>query len=369
MPFVARSLRFRGTGKRGKRREIRRNRVDLTGDDDLMGEGGGTAGPAPTVPDNDAVPVPGDELSAPYTAQAAGADAPPWVHSLLQSIELMHRKQDCAGKSIGLMRQDVDTAKGRIDTLEEVTQYHNVAHKAAIARMDEVERELQALRARTARAAEPGARGRSPTPPLRGDRDRSPMGSRSPRDAEAEFQIVMGGWKDARRTEAEEEADKILRAAGFSEIIKECWAPYIRTTFVKITLHYPDQAATLPARRTWQMKLIQTVKSLAYRSVAPGSEGPEIWVSKQRSVEERHKIRALVVTKEFIEKLREKPDQKCDAPEIDWRGRLYVGVHQLMGNAERDEPQPEDQFIAIVVAITPRGTSPQARCSEPLAYL
>ena len=109
---------------------------DLTGDDDLMGEGGGTAGPAPTVPDNDAVPVPGDELSAPYTAQAAGADAPPRVHSLLQSIELMHNKQDCAGKSISLMRKEVDTARarGRIDTLEEVTQYHNVAHKAAIAR-------------------------------------------------------------------------------------------------------------------------------------------------------------------------------------------------------------------------------------------
>ena len=94
------------------------------------------------------------------------------------------------------------------------------------------------------------------------------------------------------------------------------------------------------------MKLIQAVKSLAYGSVAPDSEGSEIWVSKQRSVEERHKIRALVVTKEFIEKLRETPDRKCDAPEIDWRGRLYVGVHQLMGNAERDEPQPEDQFIA-----------------------
>ena len=31
-------------------------------------------------------------------------------------------------------------------------------------------------------------------------------------------------------------------------------------------------------------------------------------------------------------------------PEIDWRGRLYIGPVQLLGNAERDEPQPEDQF-------------------------
>ena len=190
------------------------------------------------------------------------------------------------------------------------------------------------------------------------------MGSRSPRDAEAEFQIVVGGWKDARRTEAEEEADKILRA-----VIKECWAPYIRTTFVKITLNYPDQAATLPAKRAWQMKLIQAVKSLAYRSVAPGSEGSEIWVSKQRSVEERHKIRALVVTKEFIEKLREKPDRKCDVPEIDWRGRLYVGFTSFWATQNEMSRSLKTSSFRIVVAITLLGTSPQARCSEPRACL
>ena len=188
---------------------------DLTGDDDLMGEGGGTAGPAPTVPDNDAVPVPGDELSAPYTAQAAGADAPPWVHSLLPRIELMHRKQDCAGK-IGLMRQDVDTAKGRIDTLEEVTQYTtwlirrrlpawmNLRVNSRLSGQGQLERRSQVCGAALL------------LPLFEGIGIGPPVGSRSPRDAEAEFQIVMGGWKDARRTEAEEEADKILRAAGFS---------------------------------------------------------------------------------------------------------------------------------------------------------
>ena len=100
-----------------------------------------------------------------------------------------------------------------------------------------------------------------------------------------------------------------------------------------------------PSRKT-QMKLIQAVKSLAYTSGDPGSEGAEIWISKQRSVEERHKIRALVVTKEFTEKLKRKPGRDCEAPEIDWRGRLYVGVNQLMGNADRAEPQPEDQFVS-----------------------
>ena len=314
-------------------------RFDLTGDDDdLMG--GEPAGPAPTVRDRDDALRQGEELHAPYASFMKSTESPPWVRSLFESIELMHHKQDSVSRSMASMSKDVDTAKARLDNLEEVTHHHNVAHKAAVARMDELERELQFLKSRTSRmTGDNGARGRSPTPPFRGDGDRSPAGSRSPRDAEAEFQIVIGGWKDARKTEAEEEAEKVLVAAGFPGVIKECWAPHIRTTFLKVTLHYPAHAVTLPAKRTWQMKLIQAVKSLSYTSGAPGSEGAEIWISKQRSVEERHKIRALVVTKEFIEKLKRKTGTDCEAPEIDWRGRLYVGVNQLMGNAEREEPQ------------------------------
>ena len=325
-------------------------RFDLTGDDDdLMGGGlvvpaaSGLAVPASTLQEHE-TPSQGKEVRVPYASHDVGAEAPPWVRGLLESIELMHHKQDSAGHNMASMSKDVDTAKARLDNLEEVAHNHNVAHKAAIARMDELERKLQLLKAKTSRAMDLGARGRSPTPTMRGDGDRSPAGSRSPRDVEAEFQIVMGGWRDARKTEAEEEAGRVLATA--PGVVKECWAPYIRTTFLKVTLHYPDHATTLPARRTWQMKLIQAVKGLAYKSNAPGSEGAEIWISKRRSVEERQKIRALVVTKEFIEKLKQRPGMNCEAPEIDWRGHLYVGVHQLIGNAEREEPKPEDQFVA-----------------------
>ena len=330
-------------------------RFDLTGDDDdLMG--GEPAGPAPTVRDRDDAPPQVEELHAPYASSMKGTESPPWVRSLFESIELMHHKQDSVSRSMASMSKDVDTAKARLDNLEEVTHHHNVAHKAAIARMDELERELQFLKSRTSRmTGDNGARGRSPTPPFRGDGDRSPAGSRSPRDAEAEFQIVIGGWKDARKTEAEEEAEKVLVAAGFPGVIKECWAPYIRTTFLKVTLHYPAHAVTLFAKRTWQMKLIQAVKSLSYTSGAPGSEGAEIWISKQRSVEERHKIRALVVTKEFIEKLKRKTGTDCEAPEIDWRGRLYVGVNQLMGNAERENPNQRTNSCQTTAVIIPSG--------------
>ena len=64
-------------------------------------------------------------------------------------------------------------------------------------------------------------------------------------------------------------------------------------------------------------------------------------------MEERQKIRAQVVCKEFIERLGDKARQH-EPPEIDWRGRLYVGPVQLLENAERDEPQPEDQFVSDI---------------------
>ena len=153
----------------------------------------------------------------------------------------MHHKQDCAGRNMASMSKDVDTAKARLDNLEEVAHNHHVAHKAAIARMDELERELQLLKARTSRAMDLGTRGRSPTPPLRGERDRSPAGSRSPRDVEAEFQIVMGGWRDARKTEAEEEAEKVLSTVESSRSVglRTFALPFLRSPCTILTMLQP----------------------------------------------------------------------------------------------------------------------------------
>ena len=101
-------------------------RFDLTGDDDdLMG--GEPAGPAPTIRDRDDALPHGEELRAPYASHVTGAESPPWVRSLFESIELMHHKQDSVSRSMASMSKDVDTAKTRLDNLEEVTHHHNVA--------------------------------------------------------------------------------------------------------------------------------------------------------------------------------------------------------------------------------------------------
>ena len=69
-------------------------------------------------------------------------------------------------------------------------------------------------------------------------REVSPAAGRSPRDLDAELQIVIGGWRDARKADAECEASTMLAKAGHEGMLMESWAPYIRTTFLKITLRF-----------------------------------------------------------------------------------------------------------------------------------
>ena len=271
--------------------------------------------------------------------------APPWILSLQQSLDLVHSKMDQAHQQVSALGSDVHHTKKRVGALEDVARHHNATQAAAMTRLDQLEKEVEALRSR---GPSPAARGRSPTLVRQGGvggREVSPAAGRSPRDLDAELQIVIGGWRDARKADAEREASTMLAKAGHEGMLMESWAPYIRTTFLKITLRFPEDMA-LTTRRQLQNKIVLAAREIKFRRQLEGSEGTELWCTKQRPVEERHKIRALVMCKELIEKLGDKATKRHEIPEIDWRGRLYVGNVQLIGSADRTEPAPEDQFVA-----------------------
>ena len=181
-------------------------------------------------------------------------------------------------------------------------------------------------------------RGRSPTPP-RGsalDRDKSPGAlPRSPRDLEGELQLVMGGWQDEIR--------HAFELGGFKDAIHDVWAPYVRTTFMKITLRFPDEGTSISTKRAFQTQVLQGIKALGPKSQVLGSEGRELWITKQRAPEERNKIKAVVSTKDFIERyIASMPDKKFEVPELDWRGRVYLGRINVLFHVERSEPAAED---------------------------
>ena len=56
----------------------------------------------------------------------------------------------------------------------------------------------------------------------------------------------MGGWLEAT-----------FERGGFKGAIFDLWAPYVRTTFIKVTLRFPDQGAPLAVKRAFQMQVLQ----------------------------------------------------------------------------------------------------------------
>ena len=133
---------------------------------------------------------------------------------------------------------------------------------------------------------------------------------------------------------------------GLGEAISNLWAPYVRTTFVKITLRFPKSAATLASKRAVQKQVLQCLRQVKPVSRVAGSEGREIWIAKQRTPEERGRIKAIVLTKEFAERyVAEVPGLSVEGPELDWRCRVYVGAVNLLLHVQHQDPAPEDIYI------------------------
>ena len=66
-------------------------------------------------------------------------------------------------------------------------------------------------------------------------------------------------------------------------------------------------------------------------------------IAKKRSPEERGRIKAIILTKEFLERYKAAvPSHVIKEPELDWRGRVYVGAVDVLFHIERSDPGPED---------------------------
>ena len=88
-----------------------------------------------------------------------------------------------------------------------------------------------------------------------------------------------------------------------------------------MTLRFPDHGAPLTVKRAFQTQVLQGIKTLQLRSEIAESEGRELWIAKQRTPEERGRIKAIVLAKEFLERYRATvPNHVIEEPELDWRG-------------------------------------------------
>ena len=319
-----------------------------------------TAAPHTLTAYNAAPPAP----SSRQTGNPAGgvgmyplsSDAPPWIQELQSGIMGLHNKVDMSRSELAQYGAVIQAQGIRVSHLEAVAQEHTQQLLQAQTQIKHFESriaELDKIQELEKRISELEAAKRYLTPP----RHTGPPSPRSPRsstgesrDEEGNLDIIIGGWSDAKRSDAQQEVANIFAAIGMPDSYNDLWAPYSRTNFIKVQLVFPDPNAHIKFRRVHQLKVLEQLKAKKFTSGVPGSEGNRIWATKSKTREERERVRALVLTKEFLKNLpgyQNRPSIPEKDIEIVWNGRLFVHHLQLLSSIDRDgEPNANDFIIS-----------------------
>ena len=278
----------------------------------------------------------------------APPEMPPWLTDIHSGLLSLHSKAD---RQYAEISSTLQAQTLRISHVESVTAEHTDQHQQTQLKLKSLEAKIKDLEA--IRDAAPKSPRSFPGAP------RSPRSPRSPRqphfgqdyfEEEPDMDLVIGGWVDARRDDAIEETRNILRDTQLLDHIEEVWAPYSRTSFVKVRICL-DKDLPIAARRKRQTSILEKLKAKKYVSGVAGSENIKLWVTRSKSPEERRMTRAIVICKEFYARLPHKdPSKPLPFPEnlidISWNGKVFIGRHQLLGNVYRDgEPGAHDLIL------------------------
>ena len=281
------------------------------------------------------------------------------LHQIHSSLQDLHSKADTNKDSqdrthaelVGL-RAEMQQQGVRTSHLEATTREHSSLHEGTLLRVAALEKQVQDLQRQEA------DRSRSPTPAGRGaSRERSgrspsqPRSPRDDRDPEEDLEIVIGGWSEARRSDVEHEVRQIFQRLKIEERLQEVIVPivpYVRVNVCRVYLKFPPNAQNIRAQRAFQTQTLDKLKSTRFLSGVAGSKNNQLWMTKNRTPEERNKIRGLVQTKEFYIHVKYGDDRQREAPEIDWRGRVYVGRVQCLAEASNlpHDADPADVYLS-----------------------
>ena len=304
----------------------------------------------PTAPKQGPFP----NLPRPPSGSGTSESMPEWLKALSDSLQGLHVKSDRTHEYCVQLGSSVAQHDTRLAHLEAVAKEHTENHENNTDRITALEQAVteldRKLRSCTPPRSAPGtprsARGNvSPRSP-RGGQDLPPGTIGAVRDPMQDLGLVVGGWSDARVTEAEEEVRNLFKAANLSDALESMSGPAGRTNFLRVTLNFKNMN-DWQTKRQHQTKVLQKLKSMSTKSGIEGQDGCALWVTKDRTVEERIRIRALVLTKNFYEKLPalEQGPSRWPDPEIVWRGQVFIGQVRMLRNADEFEPAPYDQII------------------------
>ena len=187
-----------------------------------------------------------------------------------------------------------------------------------VARLNHMEAEARDLKTRS--------RSVSPAPPLPDQSPRSTTASTlGGRRVVDDFQIVIGGWNDAKRGDIEAEIRHLFELNQASPLLHNIHVPFVRSKFARVELLYTG--GNLAERRKVQNLVIEALKKTFrdFRSNIAGQQDKTLWVTRNRSKEDREKIRALVSIKDWALK-----HTSAILVDLDWRGKLWIRGEQVL---------------------------------------
>ena len=201
-------------------------------------------------------------------------------------------------------------------------------------RLDNMEEEMKDLRA-----------GRTVSPaPFRSGPGSSPRSTTASGGGNQpivdDLQLVIGGWQ-AKKSEVEAEIRSIFDTLEAGPLLKDIHVPFIRTNFARIELQFGS--SKLAERRQVQSLTLKALKkhfeAHPYSSIQQQSSN-RLWASRNRSREERAKIRALVGVKEYC--ARYISEMFID---LDWRGKLWIRGEQVLFHASLKRPKDDSLML------------------------
>ena len=263
------------------------------------------------------VPTPGP--------QVFHMEEPLWARGLRGQLEGLHAKQDTALAQLAGTNRDVRRLGEQLSGMELRVEGQDARLERAEGRIGELEQEVQKLRERSVSPSPSMMRSSSPRFSATG----SVMSERTQVD---DFQIVVGGWEDAKRQEIEGEVTNMFQSAQAEALLKRIHVPYARSRYCRVELLYPDPNPR--AKRDLQSTVLHTLRrEVAQGSRLPQQEHVKLWVKRNRGPEERAKIRAIVSMKAVA--LDYVPEGDVD---FDWAGRLWVKGREVLYHVGRKPP-------------------------------
>ena len=224
--------------------------------------------------------------------------------------------------------QRLDRVEGRNDELSKAQLDLNK-------RLEALSTELREVRSRSVSPAPTPRRGDNTGRAGTGQAPSTGLGSTAPGGPVIDdWQLVLGGYVDAKREEIQQEIRELFQAAEAVPLLRNIITPYVRSNIARIELLYVDD--NLAARRKVQQavlnKLRQILQERDKKSNIIGQTG-QLWISRNRSIEERNRNRAILGLRDYGRKFL--PEHEVD---FDWKGRVWYRGAQVLFHADRDPP-------------------------------